>query len=62
MGRWLAEFQENTLEMPGTRTDKTDSSHDVSVVSVHHQSVSPELMVIVSKACDGFYRFVNFNS
>jgi len=53
MGKWLAEFQENTLEMPITSTDKTDSSHDVSVMSVPHQGVLPELMAIVSDACAG---------
>ena len=56
MGKWLAEFQENTLEMPTNCTDNTDRSikkPDLSVMSVHQQSVLPELMAIVSKACDG---------
>ena len=60
MGRWLAEFQENTPETDRSCTDKTDSSLDVSVMSVPHQgvlkekSIEPELMVKVSDACKGF--------
>jgi len=31
MGKWLAEYQENTLEMPIQSTDSTVRSCDVSV-------------------------------
>lgn len=50
MGKWLAEFQENTPEMPIPSTDSTDTSHDLSVLSVPDQAVleekaiDPELM------------------
>jgi len=59
MGKWLAEFQENTPETDISCTDKTDSSHDVSVMSVPHQGIlkeeliEPELMAPVSEACTG---------
>ena len=42
MGRWLAEFQENTSEMPIPSTDKTDTSHDLSVLSVRDRGVLEE--------------------
>jgi len=57
MGKWLAEYQENTLEMPIPCTDSTDTSHDLSVLSVPDQGVlkektiDPELMARVSEAC-----------
>ena len=59
MGKWLAEYQENTLETGIHTTDKTDRSCDVSVLSVHDQGVlkgkaiDPELMALVSDACKG---------
>ena len=59
MGKWLAEYQENTLDTGIDTTDKTDRSHDVSVLSVHDQGVlkekaiDPELMALVSDACAG---------
>ena len=59
MGKWLAEYQENTLETGIHTTDKTDRSCDVSVLSVHDQGVlkgkaiDPELMALVSDACAG---------
>ena len=59
MGKWLAEYQENTLEMPIPSTDSTDTSHDLSVLSVPDQGVleentqNPELMACVSDACIG---------
>ena len=59
MGKWLAEYQENTLDTGIHTTDKTDRSHDVSVLSVHDQGVlkekaiDPELMALVSDACKG---------
>ena len=37
MGKWLAEFQENTLETGIQTTDKTDRSCDVTVLSVPNQ-------------------------
>jgi len=57
MGKWLAEYQENTLEMPIPSTDSTDTSHDLSVLSVPDQAVlkekavDPELMERISEAC-----------
>ena len=42
MGKWLAEFQENTLETPIPSTDITDISCDTSVLSVSTQGVSVE--------------------
>jgi len=57
MGKWLAEYQENTSEMPIPGTDSTDTSHDLSVLSVRDQAVlkentqNPKLMVRVSEAC-----------
>ena len=42
MGRWLAEFQENTLETGIQTTDKTDTSHDLSVLSVLDQGILDE--------------------
>ena len=59
MGKWLAEFQENTPETRIPSTDKTDTSCDLSVLSVPHQgvleekSIESELMALVSKACEG---------
>jgi len=59
MGRWLAEFQENTLETGEYTTDSTDRSHDVSVLSVRDQAVlkentqNTEFMEIVKDACNG---------
>jgi len=74
MGRWLAEFQENTLETSNQTTDKTDRSCDVSVLSVTNQGVleekvvEPELIARVSEACIGlditpeqFIRILNSN-
>ena len=37
MGRWLAEFQENTLETGSEITDKTDESPLMSVMAVQAQ-------------------------
>jgi len=60
MGRWLAEYQENTLETGEHTTDSTDTSCDLSVLSVPNQGVleentqNPELMELVSIACNGF--------
>jgi len=42
MGKWLAEFQENTLETGEHTTDSTDTSCDLSVLSVHNQGVLEE--------------------
>jgi len=42
MGRWLAEFQENTLETGNLTTDSTDTSYDLSVLSVPNQGVGNE--------------------
>ncbi|MCH8976285.1 MAG: hypothetical protein IH909_01530 [Proteobacteria bacterium] len=45
MGKWLAEFQENTLETPINSTDNTDRSSktpDLSVLSVPRQGVLEE--------------------
>jgi len=59
MGKWLQEFQENTLEMPMPSTDSTATSHDLSVLSVPDQcvlkekAIDPELMALVSDACAG---------
>ena len=59
MGKWLAEYQENTLEIPIQSTDSTDTSHDLSVLSVPDQGVlkekaiDPKLMARVSDACAG---------
>ena len=59
MGKWLAEYQENTLEMPIQSTDSTVRSCDVSVLSVPDQcvlkekAIDPELMARVSDACVG---------
>ena len=59
MGKWLAEYQENTLETGIHTTDSTDTSHDLSVLSVHDQGVlnektiDPELIARVSDACAG---------
>jgi len=54
MGKWLAEFQENTPETHGSLTDKTDRSCDVSVMSVHDQGVLEEKLIkIASEACNG---------
>jgi len=59
MGKWLAEFQENTLETGIQTTDSTDTSCDLSVLSVRDQGVlkektqNPELMARVSDACAG---------
>jgi len=59
MGRWLAEFQENTPETGISCTDITDRSHDVSVMSVPNQgileekSIETKLMERVSDACAG---------
>jgi len=59
MGRWLAEFQENIPETGNQTTDSTDTSHDLSVLSVHDQGVlqentqNQELMALVSDACVG---------
>jgi hypothetical protein len=56
MGKWLAEFQENTT-IPST--DSTDTSHDLSVLSVCDQgdfkgkTQSPELTARVSDICKG---------
>jgi len=60
MGKWLAEFQENTLETGIQTTDSTDTSCDLSVLSVRDRGVlkentqNPELMALVSDACKGF--------
>jgi len=43
MGRWLAEFQENTLETGKQTTDSTDTSHDLSVLSVPNQGLLTEI-------------------
>ena len=64
MGKWLAEYQENTLETDIHTTDSTDTSHDLSVLSVPYQGVltgidniakgvEPELIEHVSDACAG---------
>ena len=59
MGKWLAEFQENTLETGNQTTDSTDTSHDLSVLSGRDQGILKEkaidlkLMARVSDACAG---------
>ena len=42
MGRWLAEFQENTLETGNQTTVSTDTSNDLSVLSVPKRGIRTE--------------------
>ena len=64
MGKWLAEYQENTLETDIHTTDSTDTSHDLSVLSVVNQGVlteidnianiANEVLVLIKQSCEGF--------
>jgi len=69
MGRWLAEFQENTLETGIQTTDTTDTSHDLSVLSVPNQGVlteidniADEVISLIQQSCEGLaitpYQFI----
>jgi len=59
MGKWLAEYQENTLETGIQTSAKTDRSHDMALLAVPDQGVleekpqNQELMACLSDACDG---------
>ncbi len=64
MGKWLAEYQENTLETGIYTTDSTDTSHDLSVLSVPNRGVltetnnvaniANEVLVLIEQSCEGF--------
>jgi len=64
MGKWLAEYQENTLETGTYTTDSTDTSHDLSVLSVPNRGVltetnnianiANEVLVLIKQSCKGF--------
>ena len=61
MGKWLAEYQENTLETGTYTTDSTDTSHDLSVLSVPNRGVlteidniANEVLVLIKQSCEGF--------
>ena len=64
MGKWLAEYQENTLETDIHTTDSTDTSHDLSVLSVVNQGVLTEIdnianiakgvLALIKQSCEGF--------
>lgn len=43
MGKWLAEYQENSLETDMPTTDITDTSHDLTVLSVTNRGVLTEI-------------------
>ena len=54
MGKWLAEFQENTLEMPIPSTAITDISCDTSVLSVQTQGhLGGKTEMLIEAACRG---------
>jgi len=61
MGKWLAEYQENTLETDIHTTDSTDTSCDLSVLSVPNRGVlteidniANEVLVLIKQSCEGF--------